>query len=310
MKTPKFSRWVTIPAIFILNFLAWLYVYDDYMMSWIIVYPLFMVVAIAFTISAELAFGRDKKVRNIGINVGIILLLLIFAQRYFPMDQLESVLLDNYLAHIKADVQDLTPNDKAVRIEGGFSIVARNFEDNVNGQAQTILEVHKKGKLIDQITVTQAIEKIQEIIPQEKKGDFDAFNYNEARYVGLRKKGGNLNFTFTKGYVTFKYQLDANEQGFVWDPERYKGAGLTLPPMEGLYGDETNKKIKDILVTGDLERAVEVEITVKGDTGDAVRSLEDLGYKIINEDPVTLQIPFYEIANVSRLEYVQHFEIR
>ena len=69
MRTPKFSRWVTIPVLTILNILAWLYIYDDYMMGWIVVYPLFMIVAAIFTIAAELAFGRDKKVKYIGINV-------------------------------------------------------------------------------------------------------------------------------------------------------------------------------------------------------------------------------------------------
>jgi hypothetical protein len=282
------------------------------MMGWVFVYPLFMVVAAAFTITAELAFGRDNKVKYIGINVGIILLLLIFAQRFFPMEQFELGLKDNYLGHVKVDVQDLTPNDKAVRVNG-VSIVARNLQEDQNGfqdNTETSIGVYKDGKVLDEITVSEAAEKIQKIIPPEKQGEFNGVDFREVRYVGFRKKGGTLDLTFNKGYVTFKYQLIANEQGFIWESERYKAAGITLPKMEGLYGDETNKKIKDIILKGDKEQIICVEITIEGDEDDALKDMEALGHKIISQKPVVVEIPFYEIANLSHLEYVQHFEIK
>lgn len=299
LRTPKFSRWVTIPVLTILNILAWLYIYDDYMMGWIVVYPLFMIVAAIFTIAAELAFGRDKKVKYIGINVCTVLLLFIFAQKFFPMEQVETGLKENYWGHIKADVTQLPANAKAIRTDG-FSILSDS----------NTLEVYKKGKLIDKITIPEAIEKIQQLIPQGKMGEYDTIVHRDVRYVGFKKKGGTLDLAFTKGYVEFRYELAANEQGFIWDGDKYRVGGITLANMEGLYGDETNKKIKKIILKGDLERIINVEITPKGTAEEAKDALAGLGYKIITEEPITVEIPFYEIANLSHEDFVQHFEIK
>jgi len=312
MKVPKFSRWVTIPALFILNFLAWLYIYDEYLMGWVVVYPLFMVVAAAFATAAEVAFGRDKQVKYIGINICVVLLLLILAQRYFPMEQMEHNLKENYLGHIKADVTDLTPNDKAVRING-FSIVARNYQENFNGQninQAEILEVYKDGKLIDKITVSEAVQKIQEIAPQEKKGDYHTVLYSDVRYVGLKRKGGSVSLVFNKGYVDFKYYLTADKEGFIWNASNYTLGGISLPRMEGLYGDETNKKIKNILMKGDREGVITVELKTKVNKEETIENLKALGYEITNEEPLTVKIPFYEIANLSHQKFVEYFEIK
>lgn len=144
---------VTIPTIFVLNFLAWLYIYDDYLVSWVVVYPLFMIVVIAFTITAELAFGRDRQFKYIGLNVCGILLLTILAQRFFPMDKVELNLRENHLGHIKADVTELTPFDKAVRNKG-FSIVVRDYDEPT-------LEVHKKGELIEKLQLPKQQQKFR-----------------------------------------------------------------------------------------------------------------------------------------------------
>ncbi|KJS87284.1 MAG: hypothetical protein JM58_04745 [Peptococcaceae bacterium BICA1-8] len=311
MKVPKFSRWITIPVLLILNFLAWLYIYDDYMMGWVIIYPLFIVVAAAFTTAAEVAFGKDKQVKYIGINICIILLLLVFAQKYFPMEQIENNLKNNYYDHVLADVVELAPTDKAVRING-LSIVVRNYQDNSNTQVYKAdaLEVYKDGNLIDKITVSEAAAKIEEIVPLEKSAEYSTLLYNDVRYTGVKKKGGSINLVFAKGHVNFGYDLVANEKGFIWESDKYKFGGFTLPAMEGLYGDATNKKIKDILMKGDKEQLITVEVTIQGDIGEAVKSLKNMGYEVIAEDPISVRIPFYEIANLSHQEYVQFFEIR
>jgi len=311
MRFPKFSRWITIPVLIILNFLAWLYIYDDYMMGWVIVYPLFMVVATAFTIAAEVAFGKDRQVKYIGINICLVLLILIFAQKYFPMEQIEHNLRGNYYDHVQADVTQLAPTDKAVRING-FSIVARNYQDNINTQVNNadVLEVYKDENLIDKITVSEAAAKIQEIAPQENKAKYYSLLYNDVRYIGVKKKEGSISLVFAKGHVDFTYNLDANEKGFIWEPDKYKVGGLTLPAMEGLYGDATNKKIKNILIKGDKEQPITVEVTIQGDKGDAVKDLKNMGYEVLTEDTILVKIPFYEIANLAHQEYVQYFEIR
>jgi len=311
MKVPKFSRWVTIPVLVILNFLAWLYIYDEYMMSWVIVYPLFMLVAAAFTTAAEVAFGKDKQVKYIGINICIVLLLVIFAQRFFPMEQIEHNLKDNYFGHIQGDVTELASTDKAVRVNS-FSIVARNYQENLETHVNkaSTLEAFKNGKLIEKITVSEAAAKIQEIAPQEKKADYYSVLHRDIRYVGLKKKGGNIYLVFNKGYVDFQYELAANEEGFIWNPQRYKLGGITFPKMEGLYGDETNKKIKDIILKGDKEQIITVEITSREDRGETIQDLRSMGYKITSEEPITVKIPFYEIANLSHQSYVKHFEIK
>lgn len=311
MRLPKFSRWVTIPVLFILNFLAWLYIYDEYMMSWIIVYPLFILIATAFTISAELAFGKDRQIKYIGINICLVLLLLILAQKYFPMEKLEQNQRENYYGYIQADVNKLATRDKAVRING-FSIIAGNYRENAVSRVNEAdtLEVYKDGKLIEKIAVTEAVNKIQGIVPQKKKADYYTILYQDVRYVGVKKKGGSISLVFNKGYVDFKYELEANGEGFIWDAEKYKLGSITLPEKEGLYGDETNKKIKNIILKGDREQIVTVKVTSKGEKGETTEKIKAMGYKITSEEPLTVEIPFYEIANLSHQEYIEHFEIK
>lgn len=311
MKLPRFSRWVTIPVLFILNFLAWLYIYDDYMMNWVIIYPLFMVIATAFTITAEMAFGKDRKFKYIGINICIVLLLLVLTQKYLPMEKIEAGLKNNYYGHIKADVTNLNVTDKAVR-NNGLTIVARNFFENQELQLNDVerLEVYKNGKLIDEVTLEEAINKIQELIPSEKKGQYKNIFFHEVRYVGLKRKSGIISLKFTKGYVDFIYSLAADENGFIWEPARYKLGGLLLPRKDNLYGSETNEKIKDILIKGDREQVITVEIMVKGNQEGVIVDLKNLGYEVINSNPVTVKIPFYEIANLAHEEYIEKFEIK
>jgi len=237
--------------------------------------------------------------------------VLIFAQKYFPMEQIENNLRNNYYGHVLADVVELAPTDKAVRING-LSIVVRNYQDNSNSQVNkgNTLEVYKDGNLIDKITASEAAAKVKEIVPTEKSAEYYTLLYNDVRYVGVKKKEGSINLVFTKGHVDFKYDLAANEEGFIWGPDKYKFGGLTLPAMEGLYSEATNKKIKDILMKGDKEQPITVEVTIQGDKGEAVKDITDMGYVVITEDPVIVKIPFYEIANLSHQEYVQFFEIR
>lgn len=310
MKLPKFSRWITIPVLFFLNLLAWLYIYDDYMMGWLIVYPLFMAVALAFTIAGELAFGKDRKFKYIGINICIVLLLLIIAQKYLPMDKLEANLLKNYYGHIKADTT-LNPSDKGVR-KDGYTIVARDYgEDDQSAQDMDIvLEVYKNGQCLDSIKVAKAVEKVQQFIPTTKQGEFTNLFFNETRYIGMKRKGGEIGLVFNKGYVDFIYKLTADSSGFIWDEKRYQVGSMTFPRMEGLYDDSTNRKIKDIFLKGDKEQLVDIELVIKGDKTAAIESLQNLGYEIISQEPLTVKIPFYEIANLGHQSFVDFFEIK
>ncbi|MFZ5943105.1 MAG: hypothetical protein ACOYVD_03275 [Bacillota bacterium] len=311
MKVPKFSRWITIPVLLLLNIGAWIYVYDDYLMGWVVVYPVFMLIAAGFTTAAELAFGRDRKFKYVGINICIVLLLFIFAQKYIPMEKIENGLLNNYYGHVYADAQGLNPADKAVR-NHGYTIVARNFNENRDPQANQvdILEAYKDGSLLDKVTLGDALAKVMEVVPKERQGEFSNIIFYDARYVGVKRKGGEINLLFQKGYVDFKYNLAADDGGFIWNSERYKFDGISLPAMEGLYGDETNQKIKEILMKGKAEQVISVQISVKGDQNAAMEDLKQLGYQITSVDPITVLIPFYEIANLSRVPHIKSFEIK
>ncbi|MFZ7103072.1 MAG: hypothetical protein ACOWWO_10540 [Peptococcaceae bacterium] len=310
MKVPKFSRWVTIPVLFILNLLAWLYVYDEYMMGWIIVYPLFMLAAAGFTIAAELAFGRDRKFKYVGLNICFVLLLLVLAQKYLPLDKIETNLQENYYGYLQADVS-LDSADRAVR-NGGYTIVARNYE-NISvppGEISGKLEVYKNGRLLDQITLEDAAAKIRGLTAVRKQGEFQEIRFIDVRYVGVKRKGGALGLIFKKGYVDFRYNLAADGNGFIWDEEHYQVAGLTFPEMDGLYGDETNRRIKDILLKGDKEQLVNIELQIRNDKSSAKEELQRLGYGVISEEPLIIEVPFYEFANLGHLSFIKTLEIK
>lgn len=311
MKVPKFSPLITIPVLFTLNFLAWLYIYDDYMMGWVIIYPIFMLVITAFTITAEIAFGKPKRYKYIGINVCVVLLLLVLAQRFIPMDKIEQGLRDNYYAHVNADVS-LKAKDVAVK-GNGVSIVARNFRENAakdNPNSVDEFQVFKNEEVIDEITLEEAIKKIVAMMSVDKKALFNDVYFIDVRYAGLKQKGGALGLSFLQGHVYFKYNLSADENGFIWDQTGYKFAGLEMPHKENLFDEESNKKFKQMLIRGEKEQIIVVEIKVQGEKSQAITTLQNQGYELIAEDPVTVKIPFYQLANLAYEEYVEQLKIQ
>ncbi|NLW23631.1 MAG: hypothetical protein GXY91_00020 [Clostridia bacterium] len=309
MKVPRFSRNIMIPVLFILNLLAWLYVYDEYMMSWLFVYIIYMAVAIVFTISAQLAFGRNRNLKDIGINVCLVLLLLVLAQRFLPMDKIEQGLVDNYYGYIKIDA-DLAEDDKAVR-SNDTTLVVRNYQEKAEGSNQADkLEIFKEKKLIESITLSEAVDRISQLMTPLNQAEFNNIVVQDVRYVGVKKKGGLVSLIFEKGHVFFKYDLNFNENGFVWEKESYKFAGLKMPVRDDLYDEETNKIIKEILLKGDPEKFVKVEIVVTKSKEDVLAELKNLGYNVIAEEPLTVNIPFYEIANLAHEEYIKSFSIK
>lgn len=312
MRTPKIPNAILIPVLFLINIICWFYIYDDYNVNWVFIYPIYLILAIVFTFAAVFAFSKSKHNKGIILTAGITLLALFLVQRFMPMDNVEKRLVENYYGHLKQDVEILNEQDKAIRSQK-VSIVLRDFQEDKDGFAKQVdkIEVYDKQNCIASYTLEEIIAEIDKLIPQAKKGIYKNIQFTDVNYIGFKKRGAFVRVNYQKNHVFFSYLLEANKDGFIWNKENYFNSGFELATKEkpNLFSEKDNKLIQKNILKNKTEEIVNVQI--EGINKDKLlNQLKKANYKIVSDEPIILEIPFYEIANLSYFKEIIKMELK